>query len=104
VEPTKRKPRFRSSRLIASDCPLVAGTSPGAAGRFTSGAPPTKDQRKRSRLPSRAITPSAVAALSRTDRIFARLRIRPGSASRAVSSASVIAATRAMSNPWNARR
>ncbi len=99
VGPTKVKPRFLRALLRASASGVTAGTSARLFGRLTFVFPPTKAQRKASKLPNSRCTARKARAFFRAEKTFSRFRTMPGSWRTASSSASVMAATSAGSNP-----
>src|SRR5262245_38785077 len=79
VEPTKRKPRFFRSLLIASDAGVEAGTCDRDFHRVTFGGGSTDHQLHSSKRPSSFCTVRKAAALVTADSILSRLRTIPGS-------------------------
>ena len=80
VEPTNVKPRSRRARLSASDSGVRGGTSLRLRQVFWRGAPPTKPQTKRSKVPSSARSARKARAFWTVPRILSRFRTMPGSA------------------------
>ena len=94
--PTKRKPRRRSSRAIAVDSAVVAGTSANERGR---GRPAGSGAKDHSSADSPSGSSSVARALAIAASTLARLRTMPRSASSRCTSAGPKAATRAGTKP-----
>ena len=78
VEPTNVKPRSRSARLSASDSGVRGGTSFRLRQAFWRGAPPTKPQTKRSKVPISARSARKARAFWTVPRTLRRFRTMPG--------------------------
>src|SRR5436305_11870375 len=82
VEPTKLKPRFFKSLLMASDSGVLAGTPCPAFQEFIFGLPPVNCQMYLSKEPNSFWTARKALAFCVADLIFSLLRILPGFFSR----------------------
>src|ERR1700676_420572 len=104
VEPTKRKPRFCRSLLMASDSFVFAGTRLCVFQAFCFGVPPTNAQIYLSKLPNSLCTLRKACALLTAASTFSRLRMIPASLSSAFFLRASYRATFAGSNPSNTSR